>query len=202
MPWNKVKPMLQRKELIEKLLLPEANVSKLCFVYNISRKTAYKWLNRYKKGSLSELNDQNKTPYHSPNKVDAIIEELIVEKHKEYPYWGPRKLRNLLINEKTFQEVPSVSTFARVFKRNQCEVIKSQKSNPAKKRFERTMPNELWQMDFKGSFMTRAHRCYPLTIIDDYSRYSIGLKACRNEQSRTVQDCLTPISTSFKSTLA
>ena len=47
MPWTAVELMSQRKELLEKLLLPGANVSSICKAHNISRKTAYKWLKRY-----------------------------------------------------------------------------------------------------------------------------------------------------------
>ncbi len=50
-------------------------------------------------------------------------------------------------------------------------------------RFERENPNELWQMDFKGHFQLLTKEvCYPLTIIDDHSRFSLGIKACKNEQ--------------------
>ena len=105
MPWKQVEPMLQRKEFIEKLLLPEANVSALCEAYAISRKTAYKWLTRYNEHGLIGLKDKNKAPRHSPYKTDKKLED----------------------------------------------------------------------------------RCYPLTIIDDYSRYSIGLDACQNERGETVK---------------
>jgi transposase InsO family protein len=89
--------------------------------------------------------------------------------------------------------VPSHPTIGNILKRHDCEVIKNNKSNPAKKRFEREQANELWQMDFKGSFMTKAHRCYPLTILDDHSRFSIGLKACKNETGATVKMHLTKV---------
>ena len=68
--------------------------------------------------------------------------------------------------------------------------MKNFKSKPATIRFERSEPNELWQMDFKGSFMTILHRCYPLNILDDCSRFSIGLKACEHERLKPVKDCL------------
>ena len=77
--------------------------------------------------------------------------------------------------------IPSDRTIGRILKRNGCEVIKSNKSQPATRRFEHKQANDLWQMDFKGSFMTGTSRCYPLTILDDYSRYSICLQACPNE---------------------
>ena len=54
-------------------------------------------------------------------------------------------------------------------------------------------PNQLWQMDFKGPFHIANQPCYPLTILDDHSRYLVGLKACPNQQGATVRDQLTTI---------
>lgn len=187
MPWKQVELVMQRQELIEALLRPGANIQQICKKYNISRKTAYKWLNRYEVEGLNGLRDKSKAPQTHPNQTPREMEEEIIQTHKDYPYWGPRKLKHYLQNEIPGCVWPAVSTFSRILKEAGCEVIKNTKSAPAKKRFERSQANELWQMDFKGSFMTRLHRCYPLTIIDDYSRYSIGLKACENEQKQTVK---------------
>jgi transposase InsO family protein len=60
-------------------------------------------------------------------------------------------------------------------------------------RFERQAPNELWQMDFKGHFPLREGRCHPLTVLDDHSRFSLGLEACGDERTQTVQQRLTKI---------
>jgi transposase InsO family protein len=58
----------------------------------------------------------------------------------------------------------------------------------AYQRFERLEPNLLWQMDFKGHIaLSEGGRCHPLTILDDHSRYAIGLEACANEQAATVR---------------
>lgn len=188
MPWNKVELMSQREEFIKKALLPGSNISALCRSLNISRKTAYKWLSRYDPSDLTQLLDQSKAPKICPHKISKQAEEAIISAHEKHPYWGARKLRNYLLQ--TLETAPSSSTIDRVLKRNHCEVIKNNKSQPSKIRFERERPNELWQMDFKGHFMTKHHRCYPLSILDDYSRYSIGLVACRNEKKDTVKACL------------
>src|SRR5437762_3235198 len=46
----------------------------------------------------------------------------------------------------------------------------------ATKRFAREQCNELAQMDFKGEYkLGRQHKCYPLSLIDDCSRYLHGL---------------------------
>lgn len=185
MSWNKVDVVDQRKELIEKILLGKTSVVDICQSYNISCKTAYKWLNRYRKQGLDGLLDESRARNTQEKKTQNTLEQIIVEVHKEYPYWGPRKLRNLLLN-KDVANLPSVTTFGRILERNDCEVKKSHHSNAAKKRFERDKPNSLWQMDFKGSFMLDTHRCYPLTILDDHSRFSIALQSCKDEQTHTV----------------
>ena len=179
--------MSQRQRLIEQLLLPNANVSEICKFFKVSRKTAYKWLSRYRLGGLSSLVDRSKKPVSNPNRSSPEMEARIVQLHHENPYWGPRKLRDCLLHVQNMSDVPSHTTLGRVLKRQDCQVITSNKSKPATLRFEREQPNDLWQMDFKGSFMTGDRRCYPLTILDDCSRFSISLIACENETSDTVR---------------
>ncbi len=197
MPWSEESVMSQRLRLVEQLLLPDANVSSICKSFNISRKSAYKWLSRYNEGGPSALSNHSKEPRNQPGKTPEDLERRIVELHKDYPYWGPRKLRDYLMNIEHMSVLPSHTTFARVLKRNNCQVITSNKSKPATTRFEREAANDLWQMDFKGSFMTGSQRCYPLTILDDHSRYSIALRACKNETSDTVKQQLIPIFEEF-----
>jgi transposase InsO family protein len=197
LPWNEESVMSQRQRLIEHLLLPNANVSEVCKLFNVSRKTAYKWLSRYQEGGYSSLGDRSKQPINQPSKVSSELENRIIKLHEENPYWGPRKLRDHLLHVKNMSDVPSHTTFARVLKRHDCQVITSNKSKPATLRFEREHPNDLWQMDFKGSFMTEDKRCYPLTIVDDCSRFSITLTACDNETSGVVKRHLTTIFQEF-----
>jgi len=45
-------------------------------------------------------------------------------------------------------------------------------------------------MDFKGDFATNGGRCYPLTVIDDHSRFNLCLETCPNQQANTVKDRL------------
>lgn len=43
-------------------------------------------------------------------------------------------------------------------------------------------------MDFKGEFkMSNDKYCYPRTILDDHSRYSLSVEACGNQRGRTVK---------------
>jgi len=60
-------------------------------------------------------------------------------------------------------------------------------------RFEHAAPNDLWQMDFKGHFPIARGRCHPLTVIDDHSRFALGIRACNDETDATVRGELTTI---------
>ena len=62
----------------------------------------------------------------------------------------------------------------------------------AYRRFEHQ--RDLWQMDFKGHIpVGSCGRCHPLTVLDDHSRFSLGVRACADEKTQTVHDHLTSI---------
>jgi hypothetical protein len=66
--------------------------------------------------------------------------------------------------------------------------------NPAATiRFERPCPNELWQMDFKGEFAMSGGACYPLTVVDDHSRFALGIRALPSVQGVGAQRSLDTI---------
>jgi transposase InsO family protein len=82
-----------------------------------------------------------------------------------------------------------VATINRILKRR--DLIDERDSHrPALKRFERERPNQLWQMDFKGDYPVRQGRCYPLSILDDHSRFIVGLYALGGQDTETVKASL------------
>jgi transposase InsO family protein len=86
--------------------------------------------------------------------------------------------------------VPAASTISDVLRRH--GKLDREGEHPGTQvRFERAEPNELWQMDFKGHFPLARGRCHALTVLDDHSRYALGIEACDDEQDLTVRDCLT-----------
>ncbi len=48
-------------------------------------------------------------------------------------------------------------------------------------------------MDFKGHFATETARCHALTVLDDHSRFALGVQACADERAQTVQQRLSSI---------
>jgi len=189
MAWKVKTKMSQRYEFVQLAKKENCNFSQLCKRFNISRPTGYKWLHRYQEKDLSTLKDHSKRPYHSPNKVKEETEELVLKLRQKHQSWGGRKLKRRL-EDLGYTHIPSATTIGNILKRN--GVITddaSQKATPYK-RFEHPNPNDLWQMDFKGWFNMDRQRCYPLTVLDDHSRYSIVLKACLYERTEVVQPAL------------
>ena len=121
------------------------------------------------------------------------MEQLVVDLRREHPTKGdtcwPGYSRISGHNS-----VPSKSTITAILRRHQLiEPSESLKHKPYK-RFEHERPNQLWQMDFKGHIpVVSGGRCHPLTVLDDHSRFSLGVRACADERTQTVHDHLTSI---------
>jgi transposase InsO family protein len=116
------------------------------------------------------------------------VEERVVTLRQARPAWGGRKLRKFL-QEQGSDPVPAPSTITDILRRNQL-LSPQRRMQRSWQRFEADQPNDLWQMDYKGPFMTLEGRCHPLTILDDHSRFNLCLGACWDETAQTVQSQL------------
>jgi transposase InsO family protein len=196
MPFEKRTVMEQRIEFCILAIKNETSFSDLCRRFKISRRIGYKWLNRFLIFGIPGMDDLSRKPKHSPLRTSDEMEEYIVAIRKENPEWGSKKVHKILSNQAQqgtypFDKLPCKNTITSVFARH--GLISEEKSNKAQrwKRFEYDEPNALWQMDFKGFFpLLDQSRCYPLTILDDHSRFNIGLFACKNEQYESVKNHL------------
>lgn len=171
MPWKVETVDETREEFVRKILGKEKSMAALCRVYGISRPTGYKWLKRYQAGE--KMVDQSRKPFRTANRISTEAEDKIVAARKAEPAIGAMKTWKMLIND-NWADPPSVSTINAVFRRNGLITKEaSQKATPCQ-RFEKETPNEMWQADFKGDFLMRdGIRCYPLSIIDDCSRFCL-----------------------------
>lgn len=189
MPWGTRGIVSLREEFVQLAIKPDSNISSLCRGFKISRKTGYKWLARAAGLTGTPLQNQSRRPHSSPARTAAQIEQRVVELRRERPYWGGRKLRRVL-EDSGLSPLPAPSTITGILHRNGMIAADESQKHSAFERFERATPNELWQMDFKGHFAIDSGRCHALTILDDHSRYALGLFACANERGVTVREKL------------
>jgi len=184
--------MSQRREFVMLAQVEGANMSELCRRFGISRKSGYKWLGRYLAEGEAGLADQPRRPRSSPGQTPAAVEAQVVGLRDTHPAWGGRKLRRRLL-DLGHDSVPAASTITAILCRRGCLADSESAKRRAFVRFEHAAPNELWQMDFKGHFALEQGRCHALTVLDDHSRYALGLAACANERTETVRERLTAL---------
>jgi transposase InsO family protein len=186
MPWKVSTLMDERIKLVARGTAADANISALCREFGISRPTAYRWLKRYDDTkSLTDLRDQSRRPHHSPLETAVENTARVVSLRQQYG-WGGKKLQVLLQAEGI---TLSLATINRIIARQGLVLAKNSHA-PATQRFARATPNELWQMDFKGQVPMASGHCYPLTLLDDHSRFVVGLFALTGTTTELVWPCL------------
>lgn len=188
--------MSLRLTFVQQASAPEANLSALCAQFGISRPTGYKWLARYQAGGVGALAEQSRRPHSHPRQTEAALEAQALALRTQHPAWGGRKLRARLQQVFPDTPAPAASTLTAILRRHGLLAPTPTPRPPAAhQRFEHPAPNDLWQMDFKGALPLSATpaRCHPLTVLDDHSRFALGLVACANEQTATVQAALTAL---------
>ena len=174
MSWETKTVMEQRKQFIIAASAEGANISELCREFGISRKTGHKWINRADMGL--PLCDQSRRPHRQPSKTAEEVEQKIIQMRLAHPAWGGKTIRAAL-EAAGVEELPSAKTCCNILKRNGLIDPAESAKHTAFQRFEKEHCNEMWQTDFKGDFLLgNGVRCYPLTILDDHSRFSIRIE--------------------------
>jgi putative transposase len=188
MPWRETTPMHQRTLFIADHLRGTRSVTELCAEYGISRKTAYKWIDRYIRRGPSGLEDRSRRPRTTPTATPApIVDALIALRHR-HPTWGPKKLLAYLRRRHPAWALPGRSGTAALLKRRGLIRRRTPRrviGHPGKPTALIVAPNQVWCADFKGQFrMGNGRYCYPLTVTDAFSRYLLG---CHGLPSTAVQ---------------
>lgn len=192
MPWRVSSIMSARHEFVLLASQQDANIRALCRRFGISSATAYKWLDRFQQAGVPGLIDRSRRPQHSPRQTEPQIEEAVLELRRKHPAWGSRKLRQRLLDVGQ-QQVPSASTITAILQRHQMIDAAETAKHQAFLRFEHEAPNDLWQMDYKGDFAVGRGRCYPLTILDDHSRFALAVLACPRITTEAAQPLLATV---------
>ena len=185
MPWRTMEVREQRVRFVVAAHRREKAMAELCREFDISRPVGYEWLRRYREGGVGAIAERSRRPQHSPRQTGAEIEQQVMVLRGRYPDWGARKLRVLLAEQGV--ELAR-NTIHRILLRHGL-VHREDRHEPATQRFERSRPNELWQMDFKGPKLW--HQAVgPLSVLDDHSRYLIALAAVGSTRSELVREQL------------
>ena len=148
----------QRKLFIEKYLENQELIIDLCDEFDISRTTAYKWINRFRLEGYVGLKDKSKAPHNQTCKVSEEVEKLILQTKTQYSKWGSKKILIHLQNKYPSLKCPSRTTIHNILEKNGLVTKrKFRKRFPAKTDplSHCQNPNDVWCIDFKGWSKTK-----------------------------------------------
>jgi putative transposase len=180
MPWKETCVMDARTEFIVDWKRGVRPMTALCEAYGISRKTGYKWRDRFLAGGFPGLADQSRARHELGHRMAEEMAAAVKELREQHELLGPRKLKAVLERERPDETWPAASTIGDLLRREGLSEPRRRRRRPlpvTQPFAEARQPNDVWCIDFKGWFRTRdGRRCDPLTVSDAVSRYVL---ACR-----------------------
>lgn len=201
MPWSETNPMDQKIQFIADYLRQTLDMSELCAAYGISRKTGYKWIERYLEHGPPGLEDQSRRPDSSPRQTPVEIVAALLEVRQHHPSWGAKKLLPFLAKRHPDWDLPGRSTVCDLLNRHGLVPRKRRRraiGHPGKPSSQTLAPNDIWCVDFKGQFKTGdGIYCYPLTVTDNFSRYLLGCQALLSTKAAEAKPVFTRLFKEF-----
>jgi putative transposase len=166
--------MDERVHFISLVNESDETFTELCARFGISRKTGYKWVERYELRGAEGLSERRPIALTSPHRTTADVLNRIIELRKEHPKWGPKKLRARL-ETLGVEALPAASTIGDALKKHGLVPARRRRVHPPMHAMPiagAEHPNDTWCVDFKGHFAVGDRtRCYPLTITDHATRF-------------------------------
>ena len=182
MPWKELRPMDERVLFVADYVRELYDFTQLCARYGVSRKTGYKWVERYRHEGAEGLQERSRRPLSQPTQLPYAVQQAIIQlRGSRRMELGPKKIQTRLRERFPDQTLPSRTTIYNVLKRAGLITPRRLRRRVAPSGGVVDgirVPNGLWSADFKGQFVTGDRRwCYPLTVMDHSSRYLLGCRA-------------------------
>lgn len=194
MPWKEICAMDQKMQMIKYWKNNQVTLTDLSLLFEVSRKTVYKWIGRYKKDGPMGLEERSRAPLRHPNATEKGMANKILAAKRRYKRWGPKKILAWLKDRYEGEIWPAASTVSGILKKEGLvrPREKRHKTPPYSDPFtECDKPNAVWSADFKGQFRTGDGKiCYPLTVTDSYSRYLLLCRGLTKPTYKETRRCL------------
>lgn len=192
MPWRETSQMNERLQFMARWTQrDEENFAELCREFGISRKTGYKWVERYEKQGAAGLMERPVGRRVGVHRVELEVVRRVLEARKAHPKWGPKKLKALLESQDEELRLPVASTIGAWLKQYGQIAPRKRRIRVGGKQGDVTgavEPNDVWALDFKGDFLTgNGQRVYPWTLTDEASRYLLKCEGCSDKGTAIVK---------------
>ena len=153
--------------------------------YGVSRQSVHTWLVRYRQEGIAGLEDRSHQVHDHPWRIPAEIEELVCELRRGHPKWGPQRL--VFEMGRRGHQVTRSSVYRTLVRNGLVEPKSRRRRRKDFRRWERSTPMELWQLDVTASaFLADGTEVKIVTGIDDHSRFCVIATALRRATARPV----------------
>ena len=193
MSWKEIACVVRRLGFVKLALKAQQSMSQLCRAFGISRKTGYKWKERFERDGRLGLRARSSRPHRSPGQTSSVWVRRIRKMRRRHRSWGSRKLAARLRQAYGKKRAPAARTIGEWLKRMKLSRGGRRRSprGPALRRSPLTIAarsNHVWTVDFKGWFRTRdGQRVEPLTVRDLFSRYILTIRLLRDQSWQPVR---------------
>lgn len=198
MPWKETNAMIQREEFIREMLAAEMPFKHLCAKFGISEKTGHKWKKRFYESGKQGLNEQNRAPNNHPNSLPEDVIISIIKLREAHPYWGAKKVQELLSRANPEADPPSISSINRII--DKAGLVKRRRIKKASgdcrilhQHIQPTEVNDVWAIDFKGYWKSNGEICEPFTVRELVSRKILCVKLLPNKSGECVRAVMTEL---------
>ena len=173
--------MVEKSRLVGLVKSGAMSMAEACRLAGVSRKTGYKWMDRFEERGVAGFDELSRAPKRRPWALPRSTQRTVIALRKKRPTWGPRKLLAWLAQHEPELELPAPSTVGELLKREGLVRSRRRRRGPQQATptalQEPRAPNDCWCVDFKGQFVVSHRYCYPLTASDAYSRFILGCDA-------------------------
>jgi len=184
-------PSRKRHSVEVKLLAAQArdsglNSGEIAKLVGASSNSVDKWWRLYRDGGPEALVTFKQNP--KTRKLCAQLQKKIEQYRLENPTHGVRRIHHELyrndgleVSPETVRQVVNEAGLGN-------EPPKSKRKPPQIRRFERELPNAMWQIDIFTFELKRMYKVYLVGMIDDHSRYIVGHGLFRQQKSEAVME--------------
>lgn len=191
------------RELIVKARRNGKRVKDIAEMFDVNRKTVWKWCKRTMKVGRPVYRDRSRKPYRVHRKITPNVEEAILLLRDSFN-WGTQRIMVALLSPppyiRYFLETVigeewrkirlSRQSINNVLKRHKMNGSPYKKTRKEWKFFRAECPNDMWQIDIKGPFLIDGKRMNALLILDDYSRFLVSVQLFKSITTDVVTQAL------------
>lgn len=173
------------REFIDLAEKGEEPFSAVCARFGVSRKTGYKWLNRFRTEGEAGLVEQSRRPKTSPRKTPEPVADLVLGLRRENPEWSAARISAELKGQGV-TPLPAPSTIDLILRRRREQASQQAAALGAHSDALRFEPNYRWALRYGRELKLADAPAIPVIVRDETTHFIVAawiLPSVRREEA-------------------